>query len=107
MYWHQRSRIKWLQMGDKNSRFFHLSTIHRWQQNQIVKLKNEVGDWKSEEKDIAGIIRSHFQNLYSPPPSRNFDDILSLIDPIVTTNMNAALIETVSNMMKSSKLPSS
>ncbi|KAG5553330.1 hypothetical protein RHGRI_011260 [Rhododendron griersonianum] len=22
MYWHQRSRIKWLQMGDKNSRFF-------------------------------------------------------------------------------------
>ncbi|KAG5524194.1 hypothetical protein RHGRI_031004 [Rhododendron griersonianum] len=44
MYWHQRSRIKWLQMGDKNSRFFHLSTIHRRQRNQIVKLKNEVGD---------------------------------------------------------------
>lgn len=29
MYWHQCLRIKWLQMGDKNSRFFHLSTIQR------------------------------------------------------------------------------
>lgn len=38
MYWHQRSRIKWLQLGDKNSRFFHLSTIHRRQRNQIVNL---------------------------------------------------------------------
>ncbi|KAF7146928.1 hypothetical protein RHSIM_Rhsim03G0116600 [Rhododendron simsii] len=53
MYWHQRSRIKWLQMGDKNSRFFHLSTIHRRQRNQVVKLKDEAGIWKMEETDIS------------------------------------------------------
>ncbi|KAG5553067.1 hypothetical protein RHGRI_011057 [Rhododendron griersonianum] len=54
MYWHQRSRIKWLQMGDKNSRFFYLSTIHRRQRNQIVKLKDAAGNWKMEETDISG-----------------------------------------------------
>ncbi|KAG5549293.1 hypothetical protein RHGRI_014597 [Rhododendron griersonianum] len=53
MFWHQRSRIKWLQMGDKNSRFFHLSTIQRRQRNQIVKLKDDSDLWKTEANDIA------------------------------------------------------
>ncbi|XP_058207596.1 uncharacterized protein LOC131320766 [Rhododendron vialii] len=43
-----------LQMGDKNSRFFHLSTIQRRLGNQIVKLKDEFGIWRSEDKEIAG-----------------------------------------------------
>ncbi|KAF7153351.1 hypothetical protein RHSIM_Rhsim01G0274800 [Rhododendron simsii] len=97
MYWHQRSRIKWLQMGDKNSRFFHLSTIHGRQRNQLVKLKDETGIWKMEEIDISGIIRTHFQGLYSPPPLRDFGDILSLITPLVTPNINASLIKPISN----------
>ncbi|KAG5533571.1 hypothetical protein RHGRI_027682 [Rhododendron griersonianum] len=63
MYWHQRSRIKWLQMGDKNSRFFHLSTIQRRQRNQIMRLKDSSGVWKSEHKEIAEIIKLHFQDL--------------------------------------------
>ncbi|KAG5535869.1 hypothetical protein RHGRI_023591 [Rhododendron griersonianum] len=80
MYWHQRSRIKWLQMGDKNSHFFHLSTIQRRQRNQIMRLKDKGGSWKSEPKDIAGIIKLHFQDLYEGPPVRDFGDVISLID---------------------------
>ncbi|KAF7154196.1 hypothetical protein RHSIM_Rhsim01G0175200 [Rhododendron simsii] len=29
MFWHQRSRVNWLKVGDKNTRFFHLTTIQR------------------------------------------------------------------------------
>lgn len=96
MFWHQRSRVKWLQMGDKNSRFFHLTTIQRRQRNQIVRLKDNDGVWHSENKEIAGIIKNHFQSLYDTPPARDFGDLLSLIEPIITPEMNARLVKEVS-----------
>ncbi|KAG5565456.1 hypothetical protein RHGRI_001370 [Rhododendron griersonianum] len=67
-------------MGDKNSRFFHLTKIQRKQRNQILKLKDKEGVWKSESKEIAGIIKNHFQTLYEAPPP-DLEDIFSLIEP--------------------------
>lgn len=95
MYWHQRSRIKWLKMGDRNSRFFHLTTIQRRQRNQIVRLKNVDGEWKSEIKEIATIVRDYFQSLYSAPPLSDAEDILSLVEPVITPEMNASLTRNV------------
>ena len=44
-YWWQRSRIEWLKAGDKNSRFFHLSTINRRHQNSILRLRDDEENW--------------------------------------------------------------
>ncbi|KAF7129888.1 hypothetical protein RHSIM_Rhsim10G0112100 [Rhododendron simsii] len=96
MYWHQRSRIKWLQMGDKNSRFFHLSTIQQGQRNQIMRLKDRDGVWRKGNKEIAGLVKLHFKELYQGPPARDFADVISLVDSIVSTKCNANLVKEIS-----------
>ncbi|KAF7114851.1 hypothetical protein RHSIM_RhsimUnG0075100 [Rhododendron simsii] len=96
MFWHQRSRVNWLRMGDRNTRFFHLTTIRRRQRNQIAKLKDENGEWQTDHVLIANTIQSHFSKLYAHPPSRELEDIISLVDPVVSDEVNAALTKPVS-----------
>lgn len=38
IFWAQKSRIQWLQCGDQNSKFFHLSTIQRRSRNRITRI---------------------------------------------------------------------
>ncbi|KAG5566622.1 hypothetical protein RHGRI_002248 [Rhododendron griersonianum] len=52
MYLHQRSRINWLNFGDKNSAFFHATVIQRRQRNQMSKIRDEEGHWFTEEAEI-------------------------------------------------------
>ena len=40
----QKSRVKWLQEGDRNTTFFHRSTIQHRMNNRISKLKIEAGE---------------------------------------------------------------
>lgn len=40
----QKSRINWLKYGDKNSKFFHISTITRKQHNRITTIQNQNGE---------------------------------------------------------------
>lgn len=43
--WHQRSRVKWVQSGDQNKRFFHGTVTQRKRRNFIRGLKDENGVW--------------------------------------------------------------
>ncbi|KAF7127845.1 hypothetical protein RHSIM_Rhsim11G0006400 [Rhododendron simsii] len=95
MYWHQRSRIKWLKMGNRNSRFFHLSTIQRRQRNQIMRLKDNKGVWRNDTKEIAGLIKAHFKELYKEPLMRDFEDIISLVDTVISPECDASLVKEI------------
>ena len=65
MLWRQKSHETWLKDGDKNSKFFHLSTIIRRKRNSIDALKDDFGNWLSCKKDIRGHVVDKFTNLFT------------------------------------------
>jgi len=77
-YFKQRSRIQWLQLGDKNTAFFHKSLLHRQTRNRIHMLKDESGNNIIDEQEIGQLATSYYEQLLSPTPSPLAEDITSL-----------------------------
>lgn len=62
--WAQKSKVNWLKWGDKNSKFFHLSTMIRRTRNQIVSLKNPNGDWVKGQVNLQSTVKDYFSSLF-------------------------------------------
>ncbi|KAL8140802.1 LOW QUALITY PROTEIN: hypothetical protein V2J09_006823 [Rumex salicifolius] len=65
--WLQKSRETWLKEGDKNTSFFHASTIIRRKRNKIEAIPNDNGDWVESKDGIKAITTSFFRNHYTLP----------------------------------------
>ena len=57
--WALKSRINWMVQGDRNTAFFHVSTLVRRKRNQILAIKNGVGEWLYAEAEVMEIGRAH------------------------------------------------
>lgn len=98
IYWFQRSRIKWMQWGDRNSKFFHASTIQRRGRNRIERIKDNDGCWVEGLDKLFRMILDHFQELYSSDSSPIEQACLQQIPHVVSDQMNADLNAPVSEM---------
>ncbi|XP_028082975.1 uncharacterized protein LOC114284266 [Camellia sinensis] len=95
MYLHQRSRVHWLNFGDRNSAFFHATIKQRHQRNQILQLKCEDGTLLSSESDINSHLFTYFSNLFSGGGSGEMDIALDVVHSVISLEMNALLIQEV------------
>jgi hypothetical protein len=62
--WRQKFRELWLKEGDRNSRFFHLSTIIRQRRNTITEIKMEDRSWLNSREAIGRYFTDKFTELY-------------------------------------------
>uniref|UniRef100_A0A803P9A9 DUF4283 domain-containing protein n=1 Tax=Cannabis sativa TaxID=3483 RepID=A0A803P9A9_CANSA len=69
--WKQRSKIHWLQAGDKNTKYFHSKATARRKTNFIRKLKCDDGRVVTSVDDISREVSSYFSDLFKSQESNS------------------------------------
>ncbi|CAL1403132.1 unnamed protein product [Linum trigynum] len=97
-YWQQKSRVRWLKRGDKNSSYFHTVMRTRRKRNFVAGLYNADGEWVTEERGKADIATDFYQTLFtSESQVHNMADRVAdlPIGSSITQEMNANLTAVV------------
>ncbi|XP_038980099.1 uncharacterized protein LOC120110150 [Phoenix dactylifera] len=77
IFWRQKSRVQWVSEGDRNTRFFHRSTIIRRQRSMIHSLRAGSGHRVEGEPAIRQVLLDFFRSRWTegeaasdgdPPP---------------------------------------
>lgn len=114
LIWFQKSREKWIVHGDRNTKFFHMSTIIRRRRNKVDMLKNDENKWVSDAKELEELAVSYFKRLYSMNdveagvqalPMRGFASLTSQEHTNLNRTFSAAEVETAVRAMGSFKAP--
>lgn len=70
IYWRQKSRISWLQDGERNTRFSNMFTLLRRRRTHITRLKVNAVDWCEEPTTLKEMARDFYERLYTTEPCR-------------------------------------
>jgi hypothetical protein len=92
-YYKQRCRVQWLQLGDKNTAFFHNSLLHRQSRNRIHRLTNEEGATITDPQEIGKLAVSYYERLLTATPTALPEDITSIYPNTISdaTKLTASL----------------
>lgn len=97
-FYYQKSRVQWLGLGDRNSRFFHKVTQSRNVRNSIRKIVTMDGRILTSPSEIKQEAAAHFQsflNELNPPSPEVPVNLSELIDYRCSSEDAASLMKTV------------
>eukprot|EP00253_Pinus_taeda_P020386 PITA_20386 len=63
IFWRQKSRVQWIKEGERNTKFFHKSTIDHRNHNRIVKLTDHLGVERDMHEEMEEVLVQHFQSI--------------------------------------------
>uniref|UniRef100_A0A803P559 Reverse transcriptase domain-containing protein n=1 Tax=Cannabis sativa TaxID=3483 RepID=A0A803P559_CANSA len=92
-YWHQRSRVDWLQCGDQNTKFFHAHASSRQAKNTIKSLINDQGITVNSKDDLTQVICSFYSSLFATDgvQPESLQTVLNAIPETIPPTMNMSL----------------
>ena len=65
--WRKKSWIRWLKEGERNTKFFHRTTMARRAHNKILKIRDQDGIERESHKDIETTLVNHFHRIAQEP----------------------------------------
>ncbi|CAA7019206.1 unnamed protein product [Microthlaspi erraticum] len=92
-FWRQRSRQLWLNLGDKNSGYFHAATRGRRARNNISVIEDENGKAVYDKENIEKVITSYFTAMFTSQSGSRTDTVEQSLIPKITEETNARLIQ--------------
>lgn len=98
MFWRQKSRINWLQHGDKNRKFFHASVMQRRARNWISGIEKADGIWTTEPLEIHSELCHFFSGLFEANPTIQKQETVEAIPNCVSDAMNRSLTRPVTDL---------
>lgn len=63
--WTLKSKISWMIQGDRNTSFYHVSTLARRKRNHIAAIKDESSNWLTKEREVMKYLSRGFVKLYT------------------------------------------
>ncbi|KAL6202861.1 hypothetical protein ACLB2K_026565 [Fragaria x ananassa] len=98
LFWKQKSRDKWLRDGDRNTKFFHLTTIIRRRRNKIDGLFDKNGVWTEDVCDMRKIDVEFFKDLFDAEPIQDLRIIIPSLFPVTSASEIADMSRLVSEL---------
>lgn len=90
---YQKTRAKWIQEGDRNTKFFHALVRDRRSKN-IISLHQPNGEIINEPVQICDIAAGYYERLFEASPYRIHEDLFHNYQAKVTYDMNIELCAT-------------
>jgi hypothetical protein len=82
-YWKDRCSIRWIKVGEENTKFFHAMATQRYRRNAIAGLKSESGEVVSNHDHMAGMIYNKYRERMGVSRGINMTlDIAALLTPV-------------------------
>jgi hypothetical protein len=92
--WKQKSRVQWLKEGERNTKFFHRTVMHRRHVNRITHLEDGQGNIVREHSKIEAELINFYRDLLTETQEDRTEAIQRItrhIPTLVTPEQNAAL----------------
>lgn len=83
IYWKQRCTIRYIKVGEENSKFFHAMASERLRRNSISSLQRDDGSTVHDHAQMAGILWTSFKNRMGQAQGITMGfDLSTLLQPV-------------------------